>query len=220
MLPEPSSGLPAALRACDTKTQEAIQNCHGDSQCIEQAQVVGFQCREDARTQAKPALKQCGVQFRECVAACPPGAGPVGNPATCLQQAKQNAVACLGTCRTNFLVEIDACHHKSHSCVDGCRATRTSCAAPIVAQLNAAIAACNATRDQQIQNCNQSFPPGSPGLADCIENAQVQAFMCREDAQEQAQPSLNQCQQNFVGCVQNCPASPSGAFLDPAADVF
>jgi hypothetical protein len=211
-----ASGLPAALRACDTQTQQAIRACHGDSQCIEQAQVVGFQCREDARTKAKPALLQCKSQFKTCITGCPPGAGPLGNPGACRMQAHQNFATCLGTCRTNFQVEIDACHHKSHTCVDACRNDRTSCDAPILATLIAAITACDATRDAAIQNCDNLYPPGSQARADCIEQAQVDAFECREDANEQAQPSLTQCQQNFVPCVQACPASPSGAFLDDA----
>ena len=40
--------------------------------CIDQAQVVAFQCRDGLREEARPALEVCRTGFRTCVLACPP----------------------------------------------------------------------------------------------------------------------------------------------------
>ena len=45
--------------------------------CIEQARVVAFQCRDQAREDAKPGFAACRAGFKTCVQACPP-ASPSG----------------------------------------------------------------------------------------------------------------------------------------------
>jgi hypothetical protein len=211
-----ATGLQAALDACHTQTHKAILACNGDSNCIEQAQVVGFECRLAARTAAKPALKQCRVGFRTCVGACPAGTGtPAENPTACRLAARQDFLGCKATCRTTFQTEKDACLNRSHPCVDGCRTTRDSCDATVQGPLDQQITQCNATRDAAIANCKKIYADGSQAQADCIENAQVAAFSCREDAREAARPGFAQCQADFISCAQGCPpASPSGAFVD------
>ena len=209
-----ATGLDAALQQCATTLHHAIQACNGDENCIEQAQVVGFECRLEANKAAAPALKACRTAFRGCVKVCPPGSGPVDDPKACKMTAKQTFAACQAQCKDDFQTVKDACHGKSHACVDGCRVDRDNCDVPVQAQLDAAVAACNATKTTAIQNCNAIFPPGSQALADCIFNAKVNAFLCREDAQEAAAPGFQACRQSFISCVQGCPASPSGAFLD------
>jgi hypothetical protein len=50
----------------------------------------------------------------------------------------------------------------------------------------------------------------------CIEQAEVAAFQCRDDARNAARPGFASCRAGFKSCVQACPPppSPSGAFLD------
>src|SRR5262249_35142963 len=80
--------------------------------------------------------------------------------------------------------------------------------------LDQQIAQCDATRDAALANCKHIYPDGSQSQADCIENAEVAAFSCREDAREASRPGFAQCQKDFVSCAQGCPASPSGAFTE------
>ncbi|HLK09839.1 MAG TPA: hypothetical protein VKW76_00490 [Candidatus Binatia bacterium] len=211
-----ATGLPALLQACNAQTQQAVQQCKtapDPETCEDQAQLVGFQCRQAARRNT-PGVKACRQTFHGCIAACPPNPGPTVNPATCRTNAKDAYVSCLGDCKNTFNVERGVCHGKSPVCVADCGVARENCVTPVEDQLNAAIAACRATLTQQVAACKGIYPPGSSQLAQCIENAQAAAFLCRDAAGEAAQPQLQACQQAFVGCVQGCPSSPSGAFLD------
>jgi hypothetical protein len=201
-----ATGIDAALQQCATTLHQAIQACNGDEMCIERAQVAGFECRLQANKAAAPALKACRTAFKACVNVCPPGSGPVDDPKACKIAAKATFATCEGDCKNTFQIEKDACHHKSHTCVDGCRINRENCDAPVQAQLDASVAACDATKTAAIQACN--------GDENCIFNAKVNAFLCREDAREVAAPGFQACGQSFISCVQGCPASPSGAFLD------
>jgi hypothetical protein len=211
-----ATGLPAALAACDQQTQQAVQKCKTSPEpetCEDQAQLVGFQCRQAARK--NPAVKQCVKSFRGCITACPPSTGQAQNPTACRRAAQSAYLSCQGDCRTTFNVERGVCAGKSPVCVAACGVTRESCVTTVEDQLTAAIAACDATRDQEVAQCKVLYPPGSSALAQCIENAQAQAFLCRDAAREQAQPQSHACEQSFVSCVQACPpSSPSGAFLD------
>ncbi len=210
-----ATGLQTALATCQTQTHAAILACKGGSDCIEQAQVVGFQCRLAARTAAKVPLKQCRVGFRTCVGACPVGTGTAAElPQTCRLAVRQDFRSCNKACRTTFQAEKDACLNRSHPCVDGCRATRETCDSATQGPLDQQIAQCNARRDAALANCKQIYPDGSQSQADCIENAEVAAFSCREDAREAARPGFAQCRKDFVACANGCPASPSGAFIE------
>lgn len=40
--------------------------------CIDAAQVVAFQCRDNCREAARPGIKLCRDAFRSCIRACPP----------------------------------------------------------------------------------------------------------------------------------------------------
>jgi hypothetical protein len=85
--------------------------------------------------------------------------------------------------------------------------TRQACDAPVQAGLDAAVAQCKATLQAAKAACN-----GDPH---CIEQAEVVAFQCRDDARDAAKPGFAACRAGFKSCVQGCPpASPSGAFLN------
>lgn len=213
-----ASGVEAALKDCDTALREARKHCPapgdpGRDACVDQAQVVAFQCRDSAREAAKAALKACKRSFRTCAYACGPATTSV-NVKQCRVEAKTSYRTCNADCIEGFQVTKDACRSKSHSCVEGCRDARSSCDQPVRDQLDAAVTACKAARDAAVTTCKQLYADGTPERDQCIDNAQVVAFVCRDDAHEAAQPGFRACQQAFVQCVTACPASPSGAFVD------
>jgi TPP-dependent indolepyruvate ferredoxin oxidoreductase alpha subunit len=72
------SALDAAVAQCKATLQAAKAACNGDPTCIEQVEVVAFQCRDDARDAAKPGFASCRAGFKSCVQACPPPASPSG----------------------------------------------------------------------------------------------------------------------------------------------
>ncbi len=212
-----ATGLAADLQACEDARDAAVANCKAlypsgspeRDQCIDNAQVQAFVCRDAAREQNKPELKACRTAFRACVRACPAGAGPVESPAVCLRNAKDAYTACLAECREDYQIAKDACRNRDHECVEACRVQRHDCRAPIRAQLEADIAACNATRDAAIQTCRDQNPPDSPELDACIDQAQVVAFQCRDQARENAKPGFAACRADFRACVQACPPPPA-----------
>jgi len=209
-----ATGVDAAIAACNATLTAAKQQCRAShpagsadlDQCIDQAQVVAFQCFLAAVAQAKPALRECRKSFKVCALACGPSvpANPDG-----VKQCKLDAVQAYADCKAasqdDFHVTMDACLNRDHNCVEQCRADRDTCAQPVLNQLASDVGACNATRDAAIQNCQNLYGDGTPEQAQCIENAQVAAFQCRDQSRENAWAGLNGCGWDFRMCAQACP---------------
>jgi hypothetical protein len=210
-----ATGFDAAIDVCNDAQQDAIANCKqiyppdtaDRDQCIDNAQLAGFQCRDQVREDNKVELKACRTAFKACRGACPPGSGPADDPKQCRLDAKAEYKTCGAACREDFQIGKDACRNLDHDCVEACRADRDACKDPVQASLDAAVAQCKATKQAAIAACN--------GDDACIDQAQAVAFQCRDAAREAAKPGFEACRQAFKTCVQGCPAaSPSGAFVD------
>lgn len=213
-----ATGIDVALDACRDTLRDAKAACRADpandpsteegaanlDHCIDQAQVVAFVCRKIARKEAKPLLLACRAGFKACVQACPAGAGPVVDPATCRVDAKNAYIQCKADCREALQAQKDLCRNRDHVCVEGCRANRDTCRQPFEDSLDAAIASCNAQRDTDVQNCQNSFPPG-PDRDVCIGQAQVAGFQCRDQAREDAKSGFQGCAAAFQTCAEACP---------------
>ena len=131
-----ATGIDQAFAACDATLASAKQDCRDRfpagsadrDRCIDQAQVVAFQCRDDAREQFGPALKRCRRQFRVCARACgPPEQPDPAAVAQCKDTAKQSFRTCNANCLEDFQVAVDACLNRDHACVERCRADRDGC---------------------------------------------------------------------------------------------
>lgn len=210
-----ATGIDAARRACDDALESARQACRAAhapetperDACIDQAQVIAFQCRDQAREQARPGLEQCRDDFKTCAKACP-GAGPeaVVDRAQCRRDAKAAFLDCRATCKEDFQVAKDVCLNRDHECVEQCRADRYTCKQPIYAQADAAKVQCNNTRDDAIDTCRALYGEGTAERDQCVDNAQVDAFRCRDMANEAARPGLRACRDTYQACAQTCPA--------------
>jgi hypothetical protein len=209
-----ATGFDEAIDACNATRDSDVQNCkdtyppHTVSRdnCIDDAQVKAFQCRDQAREDFRVALRACRKGFRACASACGPADVPV-DASQCKRDAKNAYVQCRAECVEDRQVAIDACHNKDHDCVEDCREDREVCRAPIITQRDATITQCNADRDAAIDPPPPQCPtdPG-PARDDCVDQAQVIAFECRDQAREDARPGLHQCRVDFRDCVQVCPA--------------
>lgn len=215
------SGIDAALDACNGALEARRAQCRLDDPagpardaCIDQAQVDAFECRDAARELARPVLKQCRKDFRNCAKACPAPApaDPVVDPKGCVRDANAAAKVCAATCKEDFQVAKDDCKHRDHDCVESCRADRTACRQPVNDALAADLAACAATRQSGVEGCATQFPPprdaaGEIAFDQCVDGVQVTGFVCRDDAHEAARPGYVACRQAFRSCVvTNCPA--------------
>jgi hypothetical protein len=211
-----ATGIDAALRACDDTLETSRQSCRSSTdpdtperdQCIDQAQVVAFQCRDNAREQAHPGLEQCRANFRDCARACPAaGPGEVVDTGQCRRDAKAAFGDCRDGCKEDFQTAKDTCQNRDHDCVEACRADRYACNQPIYQQSDAAKAQCNSARDAAIGICQQLYAAGTPERDQCVDNAQVDAFRCRDQANENARPGLQSCRADFQACAESCPPS-------------
>jgi hypothetical protein len=209
-----ATGIDAALAACNASLYDARKTCRethpaGSPErdaCVDQAQVVAFACRDTARENAKDALKVCRKEFRTCARACAKNDPPqVGDVKQCKLDAVAAYKACKGECREEFQVAKDGCKNRDHVCAEGCREERDECRQPIRDMHAAAVDACNAERDEDKATCDKLYAAGTPEHDTCVDQAQVEAFQCRDDAREAARPGLQGCRDAFRTCVQACP---------------
>ena len=167
------------------------------------------QQRDQAREDAKPELKLCRAAFKACAKACPPADPPSSvDRVQCKTDAKNEYLMCKETCREDFQVTKDACRNRDHVCVEGCREDRDECKQPVIDQLATAVAACNTGpggRSDDIQECHNLYGGGTPELDICIDQAQVEAFQCRDTAHEAAKPGFQACRAAFRICAEGCP---------------
>lgn len=213
------SGIDAAIDACNDVLEARRADCRatpppqGVDACIDEAQVDAFECRDAARDLARPLLKQCRKDFRACAKACPAPAPaePVLDPKGCMRDANAAAKVCGATCKEEYQVAKDDCRNRDHACMESCRADRTACRAPVRSELDADLAVCAADRQTGVDGCATQFPPPRDDAAaiafdQCVDGVQVTAFVCRDDAHEEARPGFQACRQAFRACVDtNCP---------------
>jgi hypothetical protein len=203
------TNLDEDLLVCRDNLRAAKANCRatwpeGSNEldtCIDEAQVVAFLCRKDARTDAKPALRACRAGFRACAEACPPGSGSPDDVYQCKVDAKNAYLTCRSDARENFQAQKDLCRNRDHDCVEGCRAGRDGCREPFEDQLEADIAACNQTRKNEVDN----VCPTDPDPEQCVIDANIAAFQCRDQAREDQRPNFEACRAGFQSCAQACP---------------
>jgi len=175
--------------------------------CVDQAQVKAFVCRDNTREAAKAAMKLCRTNFKACGRACgPPDPLDPVNLNQCRFDANAANAAAKAVCVEDVQLEKDICKNRNHVCVEVCRATRDGCATPVLDALELAKDACRATRDGDVADCRIQFADGTPELDACIDQAQVEAFLCRDAEHELAWPDLQACRQDFRTCAQACPA--------------
>ena len=217
------TGFDAAIDACNDALEARRASCRADNppgdardRCIDAAQVDAFECRDSVRELARPLLRQCRREFRACAKACPAPdpSGPPVNPKRCINNAAVVAQACTARCREEFQVAKDDCRNRDHECMEDCREDRNICREPVRAILNADLAECADGRTTGIDGCQTQYPPPRDPPAEisfdqCVDGVQVTAFVCRDDAHEEARPGFLTCRQNFRTCVDtNCPVQP------------
>jgi len=83
---DPLADLAACKLPCNTALADAAARCRtayskgseDRDKCIDQVQVIAFQCKDACRETANPALKICRDTFKECMIGCklPPPPAP------------------------------------------------------------------------------------------------------------------------------------------------
>jgi hypothetical protein len=121
----------------------------------------------------------------------------------CLKDARGDHADCVAVCADNFNAAAALC---GTTCVQQCGTDRIACRQPIQDQLAADVKACNDTLAGAIKSCrHQAKADPNFDKNACIAKAQIDAFICRDDAREAAFPQLNQCRETFQACILACP---------------
>jgi hypothetical protein len=133
------------------------------------------------------------------------------NPvATCLKEATKTSRICLRDAAEANQTATDACLNRNHACVEVCRANRCDCAEGT--GLEDAVRTCNDALDAGRRQCRTSYASGTPERDACVDQVQVTAFVCRDDAREAAKAAVQLCRTDFRACGRACgPPDP----LDP-----
>ena len=133
----------------------------------------------------------------------------------CVQDARAEMLQCKSTCQDNFVVAKDMCRNVDHSCADACRAGRDACVAGPLGALQSCIDGCDTTLYGAKTDCRNQFgqngtTPDPAQLDQCIDNAQITAFTCRDGCRENLdKKALKQCRITFQACIRACPPPPA-----------
>lgn len=123
----------------------------------------------------------------------------------CIGRAKTDLQTCIAGCRESFQISKDSCRNIDHDCAEDCRTAYDGCVSPILTDLGADLATCQATLDSARTACRVAYQSGTANRDTCIDQAQVVAFTCRDGFREEYQPALAACRVTFKSCILACP---------------
>jgi hypothetical protein len=130
----------------------------------------------------------------------------------CLVQSKATFQACRQQCTDNYKDDKFRCRNVEPGCGNACLAGREVCLEPINDTLDTCLDGCKATLQQTKQDQCHVPPACAPGdtVCDgCVDDAQVQAFICRDNCREDFRANhtddVKQCHAIFRACVHACP---------------
>ena len=124
----------------------------------------------------------------------------------CIREAAKDYQECRKGCQTDFKDAKDICRDVDHSCAVGCATGLEQCEEIPLTTLQSCKNNCNSTLDADKQNCRSQNPKGTEALDSCIDQAQVDAFLCRDECREGVSGALQQCRVVFRTCIGACPS--------------
>jgi len=130
----------------------------------------------------------------------------------CVADAVAAKKDCKARCKDDFLVAKDSCRNVDHACADACRVGRSTCYDGPLAGVDACLAECNTALETAKAVCRtpQEPPRDEAALDQCIDDAQVVGFKCRDDCRETLdRATLKLCRKAFHDCIQACPPAPA-----------
>ena len=128
------------------------------------------------------------------------GAGVIGQ---CIKTSASEYGECKDDCKEAYQTAKDACSNKDHVCVEACREERAVCRD--LTGFDAAIDQCNDGKETAVATCKNLYAAGTDARDTCIDNAQLAAFQCRDQAREDNKLELKTCRTDFRACQGVCP---------------
>ncbi len=158
-----------------------------------------------------------------------PGPSIAGTSGTCVPDAKDNFRSCRAQCRSDFIDARLTCRNIQPACGTACLAGRDACLENVqnilrtgqlpdgspLANCTGGTDQCKAAFQAAKQACGAPCPATNMACIECVDNAQVTAFECRDGCRDSWRTNatviamLASCQSSFRACIQQCPpASP------------
>ena len=128
----------------------------------------------------------------------------------CVADARATLKSCAQVCKDDFVASVDVCRGVDHDCADTARDNRESCVNGVLTTLNQCIQTECSQFDDDIQACRDDNPPHSADRAVCINNAQLQKFICRKNCRLTSDvfKGLRDCRDQFKTDIQACKTPP------------
>ena len=158
-----------------------------------------------------------GLLLVTSVAGAHEGHGRNGVRGTCVQGVNQAKAACIAGCVDTAKSEFVACFGHGSACAQTCLNARLTCEAGPLQKIHACVG-----DTKNPQSCRSVFKAAvlacktDPNPSACNDAAELNALKCRQACVDAQAPNIDTCRDAFRMCIQQCPASPSGAFLDPS----
>jgi hypothetical protein len=149
--------------------------------------------------------------------------------ATCFQDAKGNYQSCVSQCRSDLVAARLGCRNVDPACGQACLAGRQQCLDGVqnilqtgllpdgssLANCTGGTDQCKATLQTARHACGAPCQPTDTACNECVDNAQVVAFECRDGCRDswRTNPTviamLQSCQSSFKACIRQCPPASS-----------
>jgi hypothetical protein len=126
----------------------------------------------------------------------------------CVANAAHEMGECRAACREQFQTDKDLCRNIDHDCAETCREDFVGCLeAPDgpLTQLEACRLICSDTLSNAVDACRNQYAAGTPERDQCIDGAQVAAFVCRDNCREDSRDGFAACRRSFRVCIGACP---------------
>jgi hypothetical protein len=138
------------------------------------------------------------------------GSGDNGGMNQCMADARAQKQSCKQVCRDDFLAAVDTCRGQNHDCAQAARDARDQCVADVIASLRTCLDTCPDLH-AEIAQCRTDFPEGSPEREQCINDARVQGFTCRQQCRQTVDvfKNLKTCRDEFRTDLAACVPTPT-----------
>jgi hypothetical protein len=125
----------------------------------------------------------------------------------CVNDANKEYKECRQYCLENMQSDKDSCRNIDHACAEACREGFDTCIGNPLNALDICKDVCMAELDADRQQCRLNFAAGTAALDTCIDQAQIDAFVCRDDCRESVHITsvLKQCRKAERACIKACP---------------
>jgi hypothetical protein len=122
----------------------------------------------------------------------------------CVRGAAKDYQDCIRECKSDFQEAKEVCRGADHACALACAESLDRCEEAPLSTLESCKNTCNSQLDAAKATCRDLYGKGTEELDTCIDQAQVNAFLCRDECRETVSAIFQQCRTDFRNCISAC----------------